>query len=314
MPNIDPIDSPDPVSYMNTTVHSETALKELGFKWAGVNAVDKDNHRDIWTKRSGGVHAVVVTNQNHPSLVDFYTYRITGRGISAEREETERKVNIPLNTVRKLLMGWHTEAIEVLHRLLDNDPDAFDPRADLENLARCPDCGSSNVSDADEEGILDCFNCGLWFNPMHPEASLIHKPRWRQQENLDDEIRDYMEYAMQHGDPPRIRVSFNRTTPESVEQGDFSESGWIDEEGVSMMPDDYDREDGITAVDKAVNFLKNEGVHEMSSSHFHPGVWYSTEWQTIDYSTGAEEERNYHLSGFTPDQEREIWDKMKRVR
>ena len=26
-------------------------------------------------------------------------------------------------------------------------------------------CGSTNVSEPDDEGIVDCLNCGIWFTP-----------------------------------------------------------------------------------------------------------------------------------------------------
>lgn len=26
-------------------------------------------------------------------------------------------------------------------------------------------CGSSNVSEPDDEGIVDCLDCGIWFTP-----------------------------------------------------------------------------------------------------------------------------------------------------
>jgi hypothetical protein len=108
-------------------------------------------------------------------------------------------------------------------------------------------------------------------------------------------------------DKPVIRTTFSRTTPESVEQGDFSETGWIDEDGVDMTPEPDTDE---TVVDNAVRFLRYEGVIEASSSSFHRGIWYSTEWSTIDYRTGEEEERSYHLHGFTEEQEREVYERM----
>src|SRR5580704_4640067 len=111
---------------------------------------------------------------------------------------------------------------------------------------------------------------------------------------------------------PLIRTTFSRMTPESVEQGDFSETGWIDEDGVSMVPYDED----MSAVDMAVKFLRYEGVVEASSMQFHKGIWYSTEWSVIDYGTGEEEERSFHLEGFTEEQEREIFNELfaKRAR
>ena len=116
------------------------------------------------------------------------------------------------------------------------------------------------------------------------------------------------------GPDKRIRITYSRTTPESAEQGDFSETGWINQEGEDMTPDLYDIEEGKTAVDKAVEFLKNEGVIEPSSSDFHPGNWYSTEWQNVDMRTGEDEERSYHLVGFTPEEEKEIYDRVIRKR
>jgi transcription elongation factor Elf1 len=33
----------------------------------------------------------------------------------------------------------------------------------------CPECGSLNTSEPDEEGLVDCGSCGIWFNPTHPD-------------------------------------------------------------------------------------------------------------------------------------------------
>jgi transcription elongation factor Elf1 len=33
---------------------------------------------------------------------------------------------------------------------------------------KCPECGSSNTSLPDDEGLVDCGECGIWFNPTHP--------------------------------------------------------------------------------------------------------------------------------------------------
>lgn len=113
---------------------------------------------------------------------------------------------------------------------------------------------------------------------------------------------------------PHIKITFQTVTPESAEDGDFAETGWEDEEGVSMKPDRYDRKDGITVVEKAVRFLQNEGVEEASSSGFHVGVWYSTGYDVMSYRTGEEKSRSFHLYDFTAKQEREIYDQMTRRR
>lgn len=201
------------------------------------------------------------------------------------------------------------EAQEVVYALLDSDPDAFDPRADLERLIphRCPECGSSNISsEADDEGLLDCFNCGIWFDPLHPNNSPVRN----QMENVDpDDPDDPLTFIrnMPPGGQRRILITFAQTTPESAEQGDHSDSGWIDQDGVVMEPDEFDYEEGLGPADLAAKYLKREGATEASASFFHPGVWYSTGWNTVDYSTGTEEERNYHLKDFTEEEERQVW-------
>lgn len=112
-----------------------------------------------------------------------------------------------------------------------------------------------------------------------------------------------------HNPKPVIRESFTLYTPESVERGDAAEHGWIDEDGVEMTPDEYDAEEGLTAVDKAVKHLRSEGATEASASHFHPGVWYLS-MHDPDFRTGDQEERSFHLDGFTLEQERAIFEQM----
>ena len=111
---------------------------------------------------------------------------------------------------------------------------------------------------------------------------------------------------------PRILTTYSVTTPESAEQGDFAESGWIDEVGEPMLPEEYDREEGKTAVDKAVDWLEWKGAGEASASHFHPGVWYSS--QSTSYRTGETTEYNFHLKGFTEQEEEEVFNRMQRRR
>jgi hypothetical protein len=101
---------------------------------------------------------------------------------------------------------------------------------------------------------------------------------------------------------PRIRTTFSTITPESAEQGDFAETGFIDEEGAEIEPDEDE-----TLAQAAARWLESEGASEASSTQFHRGVWYSTEYDT-DYRTGEEEQRSFHLKDFTPEEEREVWD------
>lgn len=105
----------------------------------------------------------------------------------------------------------------------------------------------------------------------------------------------------------KITITYQTTTPESLEDVDFSDSGWYDKDGKSMIPDKYEEEDGIVAVDKAIEFLKNNWADEPSSSYFHQGIWYSTPDPEQNYSTGENTYYSYHLEGFTEEEEYEIW-------
>jgi len=117
-----------------------------------------------------------------------------------------------------------------------------------------------------------------------------------------------MNVTRKHNGEHGFRVSYEIVTPESAEDGDVAERGWIDEEGHCTDPDDYDREEGHTAVDLAVEFLRSEtgaGGMEPSSGALSEFDWF-TSYGYIDYSTGAEESRSYHPYGFTPDELDEI--------
>lgn len=103
----------------------------------------------------------------------------------------------------------------------------------------------------------------------------------------------------------RITVSYDIVTEESARDGDVDERGWIDEDGVNMMPDEIDLEDGLSSVDLAVDYLEDR-VLEPSSSSFHSGIWYIGH-PDIDMSTGGETTYYYHLKDFTESEEKEIF-------
>jgi len=111
----------------------------------------------------------------------------------------------------------------------------------------------------------------------------------------------------------RIRISYDIVTPESAEEGDVEESGWEDEEGTSMEPDKFDKEEGLTAVDLAVRFLKDQGATEPSSyPTWSTGTWYrNTE---TDYRDGSAKSLYFHLVGFSSDEEKKIYKKIKERR
>lgn len=106
----------------------------------------------------------------------------------------------------------------------------------------------------------------------------------------------------------KILTTYQIVTPESAEVGDYEEQGWYDEEGESMIPDEYDAEEGITAVDKAIEFLKNERyATEPSSNIFHKGISYSTPVPDQNYTTGEDTYYSCYLDGFTEEEEELIY-------
>lgn len=126
-----------------------------------------------------------------------------------------------------------------------------------------------------------------------------------------DMVRSLARVALKRAPTRRIVVTYDRMTPESAAAGDFSESGWVDEEGWPCELDDMDRETGLTLEEKAVAFMQSEGYTDPSSSHFHLGLWYSTYWFDYDPSTGEEERRSCFLKGFREDEERKIFELMR---
>lgn len=96
---------------------------------------------------------------------------------------------------------------------------------------------------------------------------------------------------------PTIRTSFARITPESAEEGDHSETGWIDEEGKTFTAD----EESGTIVEQAIEWLQRDGACYASDSptcHI-DHTWYSAESECTRWWSGEHETRSFHLSGFT---------------
>ena len=80
-----------------------------------------------------------------------------------------------------------------------------------------------------------------------------------------------------------------------------------------MDPDEMDIEDGLTAVDLAVKFLrKNTGGGGLEwSGGTSPHGWWTSYKYDVNYETGSEESRGYHPYGFTPEEISEINSKLK---
>lgn len=109
---------------------------------------------------------------------------------------------------------------------------------------------------------------------------------------------------------PKIKTTFSKITWHEDGEGDpdayDEEHGYEDEEGEEFEIDEFDRNDGIDLAAKVSRWLRDKGVIEASSSDFHPGVWYSSEGEQ-DMHTGANTTRSFHLEGFTPEEEQNIF-------
>jgi len=90
---------------------------------------------------------------------------------------------------------------------------------------------------------------------------------------------------------------------------------FVTEESAKEGCADRYEDDGLTTIDNvddAINFLKDNGAIEASSSRFFfGGVWYTSESQP-DVYTGEYESSSFFLIGFTEKQERTIFKYMTR--
>lgn len=118
--------------------------------------------------------------------------------------------------------------------------------------------------------------------------------------------------ALCHADVvPRVRVTFEIVTPESAEDGDTAETGWIDEIGTTF--DASDTDDDEPSIGTAVaRFITRAGGH-VEPSDWPPEVtphrapWFTQSDPDRDFRTGAEERHSYHVEGLTADEWRDLF-------
>jgi hypothetical protein len=109
-----------------------------------------------------------------------------------------------------------------------------------------------------------------------------------------------------------ITITYEVWTPEDAEIGETDDRGWIDEEGESMEPDKWDREEGIGALDKTVEYLWDHGAYEGSEGGAKAASrWWTDPKHDEDFRTGAVEQRSYHLHGFSETEKREIQKRLE---
>lgn len=123
-------------------------------------------------------------------------------------------------------------------------------------------------------------------------------------------------WADQHAwSQPRISISFETVSYGEEGEDPDVQTGWIDEEGVDIVPSDEGDSFDERIVNGAVEFLRDEmnGI-EPSSSSWHQGVWYTDSASDENFVTGENTSRSYHLDGFTENQQRAIFDELTKRR
>lgn len=90
--------------------------------------------------------------------------------------------------------------------------------------------------------------------------------------------------------------TYSEVTPESAEHGDFSDTGFIYEDQPFSFRD---------LVRELREFSALSCSHPGSCS----GVWASTHFETVDYSTGTEREESLHFSRSNPPRLLKYWRK-----
>lgn len=127
---------------------------------------------------------------------------------------------------------------------------------------------------------------------------------------------DRVEGLLKQGPARAIATAFQVVDEESSRTGDSKDSGWEDEEGDAIEVSSYDIEEQVEAesatpvtdafVKQAVQWLRDHGANEASSSSYHKGVWYSSPSE-MDYSSGEERSEDFFLRNFTEDEERRVF-------
>lgn len=95
----------------------------------------------------------------------------------------------------------------------------------------------------------------------------------------------------------KIKIYYQKITPESAEIGDFDETGEHDE---TEFSDDE-------TLDDVVFFLKKQNTMEASSSLFHNEIWYTSIDPDRDYQDGSETYYTYHLENFNLNEQKYIY-------
>jgi len=114
-----------------------------------------------------------------------------------------------------------------------------------------------------------------------------------------------------------IHITYDKWDEESVEAGETDDKGFLGSAGmeittpdyISMEPDSHDIKEGLTAVDKTVTFLRDNGPMEYSGDRGAYSGWF-THYGEMD-TQGIHENRSYHLEGYSHEEVEQIVARLK---
>ena len=104
-----------------------------------------------------------------------------------------------------------------------------------------------------------------------------------------------------------VSFTYSKTTHESAEHGDHSDTGFYLPSGweystrddetladIKKNPGDYEVTDDLESI---LDTCRNLGIFECSSSEVHSGCWFSSHPETTDYATGENRTLSVHIQG-----------------
>lgn len=140
--------------------------------------------------------------------------------------------------------------------------------------------------------------------------------------SLFENPASYLSNPVEAPNPARrkraVVFTYEIVTPESAEEGDAEERGFLSTSGQQLpldyadlqqsRPADEDIQNPVSGAEEAAKMILDElGFIEPSSSSWHKGVWYSQADGDPDYATGAETRKAAHLYGFSEREEYWVW-------
>jgi len=115
-----------------------------------------------------------------------------------------------------------------------------------------------------------------------------------------------------------IHITYSIVTPESADNGDTAEQGFVVSGDWQCTVEEYDRAkdgfipepyEGESVVDATARFLQQASAFEPNDLGPAP-TWWSNPEHDLCYTTGAREERAYHLEGYTEQELAEVAARM----